>query len=96
MSKGENLSRVGVVLRLRLNTYLTPFIHIDSQMYGRLQTPPLLYKFLVGLPSLYVVTLAYVLIVLYVHSYIGYVQTVICTCLTFDLTNGCDMAVTWP
>jgi hypothetical protein len=34
MSKGENLSGVGVVLRLRLNTYLTPSIHINSWMYG--------------------------------------------------------------
>ncbi len=42
------------------------------------------------------VTLAYILILLYVHSYIGYVHTVICTYLAFDLTNDCDMAVTWP
>ena len=53
MSKGENLSGVGVVLRLRLNTYLTPSIHIDSWMYGWLQTPPLLHEILVGLPSLW-------------------------------------------
>ena len=52
-SKRENLSCVGVVLRLRLNTYLTPSTHIDIWMYGWLQTPPLLYKFLVGLPSLW-------------------------------------------
>jgi len=43
-----------------------------------------------------VVTLAYVLIVLYVHSNIGYAQTVICTNLFFGLTNGCDMTVIWP
>ena len=30
MSRWKNLSGVGVVLRLRLNTYLTPSIHIDS------------------------------------------------------------------
>ena len=53
MSKGENLSGVGVVLRLRLNTYLTPSIHINSWMYGWLQTLPLLHEILVGLPSLW-------------------------------------------
>jgi hypothetical protein len=30
MSKGGNLFGVGVVLRLRLNTYLKPSTHIDS------------------------------------------------------------------
>jgi hypothetical protein len=39
-----------------------------------------------------VVTLAYVLIVLYLHSYIGYVQTVICIYLTLILL----MVVIWP